>query len=44
MTYKRPERNGIIKKLPQIEVLMGQGMSRLDVVSQIGVAEQNYYP
>ncbi len=27
----------------QVEVLMGQGMSRLDAIRQIGVVEQTYY-
>jgi transposase len=33
----------IVSKLRQVEVLMGQGMSRLDAISQIGVVEQTYY-
>ena len=27
----------------QVEVLMGQGMARLDAIRQIGVVEQTYY-
>ena len=43
MTNKRPKPEEIITKLRQVEVLMGQGMSRLDTIRQIGVVEQTYY-
>ena len=43
MANKRPKPEEIISKLRQVEVLMGQGMSRLDAIRQIGVVEQNYY-
>ena len=43
MTNKRPKAEEIVSKLRQVEVLMGQGMSRLDAVRQIGVVEQTYY-
>ena len=43
MANKRPKPEEIITKLRQVEVLMGQGMSRLDVIRQIGVVEQTYY-
>jgi len=33
----------IVSKLRQGEVLMGQGVSRLDAIRQIGVVEQTYY-
>ena len=33
----------IVSQLRQVEVLMGQGMSRLDAIRQIGVVEQTYY-
>ena len=33
----------IVSKLRQVEVLMGQGASRLDAIRQIGVVEQTYY-
>jgi putative transposase len=33
----------IVSKLRQVEVLMGQGVSRLDAIRQIGVVEQTYY-
>ena len=43
MTNKRPRPEEIITKLRQVEVLMGQGMSRLDAIRQMGVVEQTYY-
>ncbi len=32
MTNKRPKPEEIVSKLRQVEVLMGQGMSRLDAI------------
>ena len=43
MANKRPKPEEIITKLRQVEVLMGQGMSRLDAIRQIGLVEQTYY-
>ena len=43
MGNKRPTAEEIVNKLRQVEVLMGQGMSRLDAIRQIGVVEQTYY-
>jgi len=43
MMNKRPKPEEIVWKLRQVEVLMGQGMSRLDAIRQIGVVEQTYY-
>ena len=43
MTNKRPQPEEISTKLRQVEVLMGQGMARLDAIRQIGVVEQTYY-
>ena len=43
MTNKGRKPEEIISKLRQVEVLMGQGMSRLDAIRQIGVVEQTYY-
>ena len=40
---KRPKPEEIVSKLRQVEVLMGQGMARLDAIRQIGVVEQTYY-
>ena len=42
MANKRAKPEEIITKLRQAEVLMGQGMSRLDAIRQIGVVEQTY--
>ena len=35
MANKRAKPEEIIRKLRQVEVLMGQGMSRLDAIRQI---------
>ena len=43
MANKRPKPEEIISKLRQVEVLMEQGMVRLDAIRQIGVVEQTYY-
>ncbi len=43
MANKRPKPEEIVSKLRQVEVLMGQGMSRLDAIRQIGFVEQTYY-
>ena len=43
MANKRPKPEEIVTKLRQVEVLMGQGMSRLDAIRQIGLVEQTYY-
>ncbi|WP_445322699.1 IS3 family transposase [Roseobacter sp. HKCCD7870] len=40
---KRPKPEEIVSRLRQVEVLMGQGMARLDAIRQIGVVEQTYY-
>ena len=40
--YKhKPEE--IVAKLRQVEVLVGQGQSRLDAIRSIGIVEQTYY-
>ena len=40
--YKhKPEE--IVTKLRQVEVLVGQGQSRLDAIRSIGIVEQTYY-
>jgi len=43
MAYKRPKPEEIITKLRQVEVLIGQGKSRIDAIRAIGVVEQTYY-
>lgn len=43
MANKRPKPEEIVSKFRQVEILMGQGMTRLDAIRQIGVVEQTYY-
>nr|WP_319947754.1 IS3 family transposase [uncultured Shimia sp.] len=43
MAIKRPKPEEIVVKLRQVEVLMGQGMPRIDAIRQISVTEQIYY-
>jgi len=43
MAIKRPKLEEIVVKVRQVEVLMGQGMPRIDVIRQISVTEQTYY-
>lgn len=43
MAIKRPKPEKIVVKLRQVEVLMGQGLPRIDAIRQIGVTEQTYY-
>ena len=42
MAIKRPKPEEIVVKLRQVEVLMGQGMPRIDAIRQISVTEQTY--
>ena len=39
--WHKPEE--IVTKLRQVEVLVGQGMARIDAIREIGVVEQTYY-
>ncbi|MGA9251018.1 MAG: IS3 family transposase [Roseobacter sp.] len=43
MAIKRPKPEEIVVKLRQVEVLMGQGMPRIDAIRQISVTEQTYH-
>jgi hypothetical protein len=43
MAIKRPKPEEIVVKLRQVEVLMGQGMPRIEAIRQISVTEQTYY-
>ncbi len=43
MANKRPKPEEIVTKLRQVEVLMGQALTRLDAIRQIGAVEQTYY-
>lgn len=40
MAIKRPKPEEIVVKLRQVEVLMGQGLPRIDAIRQIGVPER----
>ena len=42
MAIKRPKTEEIVVTLQQVEVLMGQGMPRIDAIQQISVTEQTY--
>lgn len=43
MANKRPKPEEIVSKVRQVEVLIGQGMPRIDAIRQIAVTEQTYY-
>jgi len=43
MANNRPKPEEIVTKLRQVEVLVGQGMKRIDAIREIGVVEQTYY-
>ena len=42
MAIKRPNGEGIVLKLRQVEGLMGQGMPQFETIRQINVTEQAY--
>ena len=43
MGIKRHTPEEIVTKLRQVEVLVGQGMARIEAIRQISIAEQTYY-
>ena len=43
MPNTRPKPEEVVTKLRQVEVLQGQGMSRLEAIREIRVTEQTYY-
>jgi len=43
MAIRRPKPEEIVVKLRHVEVLIGQGMPRIDATRQIGATEQTYY-
>ena len=43
MAIKRHKPEEMVTKLRQVEVLVGQGMARIDAIGQISIAEQTYY-
>jgi len=43
MANRRPKPEEIVTMLRQVDVLVGQGRTRIDAIRQIGVVEQTYY-
>ncbi len=43
MGTKRHEPEEIVTKLRQVEVLVGQGMQRVDAIREVRITEQTYY-
>ncbi|MBG6158395.1 hypothetical protein IWQ52_004128 [Labrenzia sp. EL_159] len=43
MPTKRHKPEEIVSKLRQVEVHVGQGMSRIDAIRQVRIAEQTYH-
>ena len=43
MAIKRHKPEEVVSKLRQVEVLVGQGMARIDAIREIRIAEQTYY-
>ena len=43
MGIKRHNPEEIVSKLRQVDVLVGQGMSRPDAIRQVSITEQTYY-
>ncbi len=43
MAIKRHKPEEIVAKLRQVEVLVGQGMARIDAIREISITEQSYY-
>lgn len=43
MANKRHKPEEIVQKLRQADVLIGQGMARVDAIREVRIAEQTYY-
>jgi transposase len=43
MANKRHKPEEIVTKLRQVEVLVGQGMARIDAIRQVRITEQTFY-
>ncbi len=43
MAIKRHKPEEIVSKLRQVEVLVGEGMARLDAIRQVRITEQTFY-
>jgi len=43
MGIKRHKPEEIVTRLRQVDVMVGQGMSRSDAIRQVSITEQTYY-
>ena len=43
MANKRHKPEEIVQKLRQVDVLVGQGMPRVDAIREVRITEQTYY-
>ncbi len=43
MAAKRHKPEEIVTKLRQVEVLVGQGMARIDAIREVRITEQTFY-
>ena len=43
MANKRHKPEEIVTKLRQVDVLVGQGMARIDAIRQVRIVDQTYY-
>ena len=43
MAAKRHRPEEIVTKLRQVEVLVGQGMARIDAIREVRITEQTFY-
>ncbi len=43
MANKHHKPEEVVAKLRQVEVLVGQGMDRIDAIREIKITEQTYY-
>lgn len=43
MANKRHKPEEIVSKLRQVDVLVGQGMARVDAIREVSITEQTYY-
>ena len=43
MANRRPKPEEIVTMVRQVDVLVGQGKTRIDAIREIGVVEQTYY-
>lgn len=43
MANRRHKPEEILSKLPQVEVLVGRGMARVDAIREVRITERNFY-